>query len=239
MNKNNLKKYLIKKRESLSSNVMRIILEPENKKNTIKYRAGQYALIKQTENRFAPYSIANAPQENSNIELHIRIRKEDDLLMKMVEKIYKNEAIEISSAAGRCCLPKDKLPLLCLAGGTGFAPIKAIIEQAIKNNDSREIILYWSVKNKKGIYLPQTINSFNEKIKNFSVLIISNEDIDHTTLPHKTCNIENALSEISGKITNYNIIAAGPFPMVENCWQQAKSLGVSPQQFYTDMLDPK
>ncbi|WP_019250834.1 FAD-binding oxidoreductase, partial [Yersinia pestis] len=104
----------------------------------IQYLAGQYIdLIINGQRR--SYSIANAPGGNGNIELHVR---------KVVNGVFSNiifnelklqQLLRIEGPQGTFFVREDNLPIVFLAGGTGFAPVKSMVEALINKNDQRQV----------------------------------------------------------------------------------------------------
>ncbi len=78
-----------------------------------------------------PYSIANAPRRGGLIELHVRAVPGGLVSNTLVHHSVTGDCVLLGAAAGAMTLADSDRDLLCVAGGTGLAPIKAIIEQAL------------------------------------------------------------------------------------------------------------
>ena len=99
----------------------------------LPYQAGQYVPVQVTRwpRVWRPYSIANAPRPGGLIELHVRAVPGGQVSNTLVHHSVIGDCVLLGAAAGSMTLADSDRDLLCVAGGTGLAPIKAIIEQAL------------------------------------------------------------------------------------------------------------
>jgi CDP-4-dehydro-6-deoxyglucose reductase len=123
----------------------------------LKYRAGQYVEFILRDGARRSYSMANAPEnlgEPPMIELHLRHmpggRFTDHVFGAMKEK----EILRVEGPLGSFFLREDSdAPIVLLASGTGFAPIKAIVEHMRAKGIVRPTVLYWGCRRKSDLYL--------------------------------------------------------------------------------------
>jgi NAD(P)H-flavin reductase/hemoglobin-like flavoprotein len=99
----------------------------------LPYEAGQYVPVQVTRwpRAWRPYSIANAPRPGGLIELHVRAISGGQVSNTLVHHSLTGECVLLGAAGGAMTLADSDRDLLCVAGGTGLAPIKAIIEHAL------------------------------------------------------------------------------------------------------------
>src|SRR5215469_4743150 len=99
----------------------------------LPYQAGQYVPVQVTRwpRAWRTYSIANAPRPGGLIELHVRAVPGGEVSNTLVYHSVVGDCVLLGAAAGTMTLADTDRDLLCVAGGTGLAPIKAIIEQAL------------------------------------------------------------------------------------------------------------
>jgi NAD(P)H-flavin reductase len=99
----------------------------------LPYQPGQYIPVQVTRwpRVWRPYSIANAPRRSGLIELHVRAVPGGMVSNSLVHHSVTGECVLLGPAAGGMTLADSDRDLLCVAGGTGLAPVKAIIEQAL------------------------------------------------------------------------------------------------------------
>jgi NAD(P)H-flavin reductase/hemoglobin-like flavoprotein len=99
----------------------------------LPYQAGQYVHVQVTRwpRAWRPYSIANAPRATGLIELHVRAVPGGLVSNTLVHHSMTGDCVVLGAAGGTMTLADSGRDLLCVAGGTGLAPIKAVIEQAL------------------------------------------------------------------------------------------------------------
>ncbi len=166
----------------LSDQVYRLRLVPQDL-SLLDFKAGQYILLSmfgdENKKMKIPLSIASAPEEKSFLELHIRITHGNSLAEKMINHFKQSELIEIEGAFGDCYLQDNMENIVLIAGGTGFTPMKSMIESCIANvkNKARSIKLYLGAQHEDELYQNQLIESWQTEHSSFKyVPVISGEE---------------------------------------------------------------
>jgi NAD(P)H-flavin reductase/ferredoxin len=124
----------------------------------VKFKAGQYLSVKLEDGSFRHYSMANPPHQNDSVELHIRHVPGGRFSQRMEQGLAAGEQLELSIPYGDFFLRGNEdgsesgKPIVLLASGTGFAPIKSIIEDAIKAKSERSMVLYWGARRPQDLY---------------------------------------------------------------------------------------
>lgn len=230
MNKNN---YRLTAICELTNNVAQLILQPIDK--PIHFKAGQYIHVLFPDQSWQPLSIANAMAPGQHIELHIRFR--DDNTKNFLANVKKTKQVVISQALGKCYYRKDPPnPIILLAGGTGFAPLKAIIEKAIVEQDQRSFKLYWGSRIVSDFYLCQLLGSWQNSLNFSSTLVISQPQAD-TNWQGRVGYIHDAVIKDHPKLTAYQVYAAGPQMLVLAAHKLFCAHGLAPELFYSDWIE--
>lgn len=123
----------------------------------LPYQAGQYVPVQVTRwpRAWRTYSIANAPRPGGLIELHVRAVPGGEVSNTLVYHSVVGDCVLLGSAEGTMTLADSERDLLCVAGGTGLAPIKAIIEQALAEQSDdhvRKITLFFGARQHFDLY---------------------------------------------------------------------------------------
>jgi NAD(P)H-flavin reductase/hemoglobin-like flavoprotein len=124
----------------------------------LHYTPGQYVAVQvpRWPRVWRNFSIANAPRENGLIDLHVRGVRGGMVSGSLVHNTRPGDTLLLGQACGEMTASADtETPLLCIAGGTGLAPIKAIIEGAIsasKPGRRREIVLFFGARSCADLY---------------------------------------------------------------------------------------
>jgi CDP-4-dehydro-6-deoxyglucose reductase/3-phenylpropionate/trans-cinnamate dioxygenase ferredoxin reductase subunit len=99
------------------------------------------------------FSLANATRDNDGAELHIRHVASGKFSQGILSKLSVGDALQVEIPHGDFYLRASERPVILLASGTGFAPIKSIIQTAIHNGNRRPMQLYWGGRKREDIYL--------------------------------------------------------------------------------------
>lgn len=137
--------------------VMVIQLElPANKR--LQYLAGQYIDILMPNGNRRAFSLANAPFDDDFLELHIQRMPGGKFTEYVFNGLRQRDQLRIEGPHGNFYLRDSpvggpKHPVIMVAGGTGFAPVKAMVEQAIHRDLKRTIFVYWGARKPVGLYM--------------------------------------------------------------------------------------
>ncbi|HRM71171.1 MAG TPA: CDP-6-deoxy-delta-3,4-glucoseen reductase, partial [Thauera phenylacetica] len=150
----------VQKLERLAEDVMRIELKLPASEN-FAFRAGQYIDILLADGQRRSFSIANAPHDAGHLELHVRRIDGGRFTGHVFETMIEKEILRFEGPLGSFFLREDSTrPIVMVAGGTGFAPIKGIVEHAIRIGLQRPITLYWGARRRDGLYLDALARSW-------------------------------------------------------------------------------
>ena len=152
--------------ERLNDDVMALFLKlPENER--MQYLAGQYVDFIMKDGRKRPFSIANAPHHDELLEFHIRHIKGGEFTDHVFDDMKAGEIVRIEGPKGTFFLREEsERPIIMLATGTGFGPIKGIIEHMLAEQSSRPVYLYWGARHREDLYADAQIRQWCEKFPN-------------------------------------------------------------------------
>jgi CDP-4-dehydro-6-deoxyglucose reductase len=218
----------------LNKDVIKLVLKtPEA--TPLKYFAGQYIDIIHPDFSPKSFSIANAPQENSLIELHIRLIENGAFTQFVFNKLEENSLLKIKGPKGSFYLREtSERPIILLAGGTGLGPVKALVEQLIQSKSTREVKIYWGVRTEKDLYstLPE---QWSKEHANFKFTpVLSDPDSNwqgETGFVHET-----VLKHIED-FANYEVYACGPPVMVKSAGESFTKKGLLETNFFSDSFE--
>jgi CDP-4-dehydro-6-deoxyglucose reductase, E3 len=126
----------------------------------IRFRPGQYICVVGLDGRLHPFSIANAPREDGSLELHVGRVANGRFTGYVHERLGLGEIVRFEGPLGEFGLAAAaKRPAIFLAGGTGIAPIKAILEALSQTANKRDLHLYWGCRSAAGLYAIEAIRA--------------------------------------------------------------------------------
>ncbi len=119
----------------------------------LSFKAGQYIEFLLKDGKRRAFSIANSPHVDQSIELHVRLVPEGQFTTYAFEEMPEKTIMRIEGAMGDFYLREETdKPVLMVATGTGFAPIKGMVEYMLEQNIQREISLYWGARTLQDLY---------------------------------------------------------------------------------------
>lgn len=221
--------------EPLSQQVFRVRLKPLE--NLFAFKGGQYLFLQMSDNLKIPLSIASPPEQKQFIELHIGVSLENSLAEQMLDFFAQKKPLQIEAPFGDCFLKDSKNHIVVIAGGTGFAPMKSLIESAFKQNIGRPLSLYLGARTQADLYQTALIESWETGAVAFRyVPVINQQETDWqgaTGFPHQV-----ALADLPS-VKNCDFYIGGSEAMVMNVYHDLLAAGVNKENIFSDMLDIK
>jgi CDP-4-dehydro-6-deoxyglucose reductase len=197
----------------------------------IDYQAGQYLQIIIDEQAMC-YSIANAPLGSHQYTLHIKHNYDNPFNTKLFEHIKANGQLNLRLPFGECSIDKldTNRPLIFMAGGTGFAPINAMIEHLLSHGTSTPFELYWSAKTMSDLYMDEKVRQWQAHVPHFKYYSLLSEETksDLTALV-----IKNHAKDIK----DWQIVISGPFGMAYAARDILIKKGVVSKNLFSDAFD--
>jgi CDP-4-dehydro-6-deoxyglucose reductase len=122
----------------------------------LQFLAGQYIDILLKDGKRRAFSLANAPHDDACLQLHIHHIADGQFTNHVFSALKERDILRFNGPHGSFFMREDSdKPMLLVAGGTGFAPIKAIVEHAIAENCKRPMTIYWGARQRADLYLLQ------------------------------------------------------------------------------------
>lgn len=224
------------KMERLAADVMRLYLKlPDNER--LQFLAGQYLDILLPDGRRRSFSMANPPHDDALIELHVRLIDGGEFTGHVFNSMQEKDILRIEGPYGTFTLQEDsERPMIFIAGGTGLAPIKAIIEHALQEGVTRPIHFYWGVRSKADLYLADLPEAW-ARHDNISYTPVLSEPRPQDNWQGRSGLVHQAVLQDVDDLFNYDVYASGPPAMVEAVRQGVILNGLASQHFFFDSFD--
>jgi CDP-4-dehydro-6-deoxyglucose reductase len=206
----------VQKLERLADDVMLMQLKlPANER--LQFLAGQYLDFLLKDGKRRSYSIANPPHADEFIELHIRHvpggRFTDHVFGAMKEK----DILRLEGPHGSFFVREDlDKPIIFVAGGTGFAPIKGMLEHLFAEATDRQLILYWGARARKDLYLAELPVRWQQDHTNFSFIPVLSDPAPEDQWQGRTGFVHQTVLDDFKKLSGYEVYACGAPVMVDS-----------------------
>ena len=227
----------VEKLEHLAHDVVRVYLRlPATQR--MQFLAGQYidVLVKDHEPR--AFSIANAPHDDEFVELHIRF-VEGGLFTEQIFHSMKEKAMwRIRGPLGTFFLREDSdRPAILIGGGTGFAPIKGILEHAFEIGVDKPLHLYWGVRARRDLYLDELPQAWLKQHPNFSYTPVLSEPMDSDNWSGATGFVTDSVVADYPDLSRHDIYMSGPPVMVDTGHKLFLQHGLDESRFFSDAFE--
>jgi len=205
------------------------------KPDGFSYKSGQYIKIFLQDEKQHFYSIANCNSHNY-IELHVKGNDPNSSGAKFISKITLGSIFFISNAMGTCVCPnRITSPIVLVAGGCGFAPIKAIIEHIEKMQPiEHSVFLYWGGQNNHDLYFHDQMKQLQKNNHWFYYTPILNNLSKYDEVEYKKGNIGDIVFDNFKDLKKVLMFVNGPAPMVQDVYHKALKYNLNKKNFYTD-----
>jgi ferredoxin-NAD(P)+ reductase (naphthalene dioxygenase ferredoxin-specific) len=211
-----------------------------------EFSAGQYAQI---EFPMAPgavrdYSMANRPGEKL-LEFHIRVMpKAGSVSSRVAAALKAGDMVKLSGPLGTSYLRAQHAgPMLCIAGGSGLAPIKSIVETALEGGFGQPVHLYFGVRAERDVYFERELAALQRRFPAFKAHIVLSEsdpqaEAAATLLPRRNGFVTEAVAADFPALTGFKTYFAGPPPMVDAATALVRERGVGSRDIHADAFYP-
>lgn len=223
--------------EHLAHDVIRIYLKvPDTER--MQFLAGQYieVLIKDHEPR--AFSIANAPHDDDFIELHIRYVEGGLFTDQVFHHMEEKAMLRIRGPLGTFFLREDtEQPAILIGGGTGFAPLKGILEHAFEIGLKRPLHLFWGVRAKRDLYMDALPRQWEAEHANFSYTPVLSEPSEDDAWDGETGFVTDAVLRQYPDLSGHEVYMSGPPVMVEAGFNLFSKNGLDGTRFFSDVFE--
>jgi NAD(P)H-flavin reductase len=210
--------------EPLASQIKRFWLQPEQ---PFAYQAGDYIMLGFNTEDLKPFSIANAPRDDGLLELHIRNEQGSDW-MKTLFALEKGATLYSSPAKPQMQLQPEKPLNLFIAGGTGLAPMKALLEARLAAGISQPTKLYMGARHVEELYLDAALRELAESTPLLEYIPVVSEDEAYQGLQGLVHQV--ALRQCAD-LSQTHVYVCGAWAMVKKAEEEFIAAGLNKHGF--------
>lgn len=222
----------VKKISLLAPDVLQVILAP-GRLSPLDFQAGQYiGILHDGTERY--FSLANAPRESGELELHIRRLHGNDFTAYVFGALAIGDELEIKGPFGMFTPQQHNTRrLVFVAGGTGFAPIKSFIEHHLEKATRHGITLYRGARTKEDLYLDELCRHWQQQRMIEYIPVLSDAGDDAGWAGRKGL-VHEAVIKDQAQPGDCEVYACGPPAMITALRNALLSRGLPPGQFHSE-----
>jgi CDP-4-dehydro-6-deoxyglucose reductase len=202
----------------------------------LQYLAGQYIDLLLKDGRRRSFSIATAPEDDALLELHVRHVPGGHFSDALFNEYKGREILRFEGPLGTFFLREESAkPVIFVAGGTGFAPIKAIIEHALHHQVLRPMVLYWGVRGLRDLYLPDLPLRWQAKHPGFRFIPVLSDPLPEDRWQGRTGLVHKAVMADFSDLSCHQIYACGGPAMIDAARREfTAERGLPAGEFFAD-----
>jgi CDP-4-dehydro-6-deoxyglucose reductase len=218
----------------LAPDVMRLELAPP--RDAALYRLpGQYLDVLLPGGKRRAFSIANAPHTGTQVELHVRHVAGGDFTHRVFTDLAIGATLRVEGPLGTFVPREDsERPMIFVAGGTGFAPIKALVEHFLHLGTRRTMHLYWGARTPQDLYLRQLPQQWSDSGAIDFVAVISDVESTHS---ERSGLVHEAVLEDHADLSDCDVYMSGPPALIDAGRRSFVQAGLPEDRLYYDSFD--
>jgi CDP-4-dehydro-6-deoxyglucose reductase len=224
----------VQRLQQLSHDVMALFIKlPSNER--MQFMAGQYVEFILKDGKRRAFSFANAPHEDELLEMHLRLIPGGQFTHYVFSEMHEKAILRLEGPFGSFYLREDSArPIIFVAGGTGFAPIKGIIEHLLHHKSQRKMLLYWGALTKQDLYMQDLPQKWQAENPDFSFIPVLSEPLSTDNWQGRTGLVHQAVLADYKDLSGYQAYVCGAPAMVDIAHQAFVEQGLNADEFFSD-----
>lgn len=220
----------------LASDVIGLRLLPAHGERRLNRLPGQYLDVLLEDGKRRPFSIANGPQADGMIELHVRHVAGGGFTSWVNDALKVGDHLRIEGPLGTFVPREDsERPMVFMAGGTGFAPVKAIVEHFIALGTRRPMALYWGARNAADLYLRPLAERWARELPNLQFHAVVSDPDPVDGLRHGL--VHDAVLADQPDLSGHDLYMSGPPAMIDVAHPLFLDAGLPEERLYYDSFE--
>jgi CDP-4-dehydro-6-deoxyglucose reductase, E3 len=201
----------------------------------LQFLAGQYIEFILKDGSRRAYSIANAVHDSDFLQLHIRVLKGGAFSEYAANELAEKAILRIEAPFGNFFLRENSdKPCIFVAGGTGFAPVKGIIEHMLHNNIKRKIILYRGARQLQDLYMHDLCEKWADLMPNVTYIPVLSNAAASDNWHGRTGYVHDAVLADVINLSGYQAYVCGAPGMCETAHKTFVQQGLNADEFFSD-----
>jgi CDP-4-dehydro-6-deoxyglucose reductase, E3 len=201
----------------------------------LQFYAGQYINVILDDGSKRAFSFATAPHVQDAIELQVRLVPGGRFTTHVFNGMKVGDVLEFEGPLGSFFLREDSdKPIIFVAGATGFAPVKSMLEHAFRQGTKREMVLYWGVRTRPDLYLADVVEQWAREHPNFRFVPVLSHARPEDQWQGRTGLVHEAIIADYPDLSGHQLYACGSVQMVEAAHPAFAARGLAEDDCFSD-----
>jgi CDP-4-dehydro-6-deoxyglucose reductase len=210
----------------------------------LPFRAGQYLDVLLDGGRRRSFSIASPPHDCELLELHVRRVSGGGFTERLFggaagagAPLAQGALLRIEGPVGQFSYRDGSGPIIMVAGGTGFAPLKSMLRHVLENDIRRAVHFYWGARHTQDLYEESRVLEWVRRYPQLSFTAVLSEATSLEATHHRVGWVHEAVQADHPRLAGVEVYAAGPPAMIEAARASFPRHGLAPERLYFDSFD--
>ena len=219
--------------DRLSPDVMRIRMAVDGE--PMRFYPGQYINVLLDSGERRAFSFATAPHDKGPLELHVRLIPGGKFTPHVFEGMKVGDVVRFEGPLGIFFLHEDNAkPMIFVAGATGFAPVKSMLEHAFHRGLQRRLHLYWGTRRPADLYLREEVERWAAAHANFTFVPVVSQPEPSDQWSGRTGLVHEAILADFPDLGEHQVYACGSAAMVKAATPAFLERGLSQDDCFSD-----
>jgi CDP-4-dehydro-6-deoxyglucose reductase len=206
----------VQKVQRVAPDVIVLELQPPASQS-VKFYAGQYLDVLLRDGTRRSFSMGNAPHETGTLQLHVRLVPGGSFTEYVFNAMKEKEMLRIEAPLGTFFLREDSAkPIVFVASGTGFAPVKAIIQSALHKDIKRPMVLYWGGRRPHDLYMNELAVGWASANSHFQYVPVISNALPEDGWTGRSGLVHRAVMDDFPDLSGHQVYACGVPIMVDS-----------------------
>ncbi|HEX7111097.1 MAG TPA: CDP-6-deoxy-delta-3,4-glucoseen reductase [Mizugakiibacter sp.] len=228
---------VITAKDVLAPDVVRLQLRPADG-TRLRRLPGQYLDVLLEDGKRRAFSIANAPHDGATVELHVRHVAGGGFTSYVFDTLRVGERLRAEGPLGTFVPREDsERPAILMAGGTGFAPVKALVEHFLHLGARRPLHLYWGARGAADLYLRALPERWARETPTLDFTPVLSDPEEAARVGLRAGPVHEAVLEDHPDLGGYDVYMSGPPAMIDAGRRSFVEAGLPEERLYYDSFD--
>lgn len=227
----------VESRARVCHDVMRLVVKLPSLEPFV-FLAGQYVDFLLEDGRRRSYSMANPPHESERLELHVRRVAGGEFTTQVFDRLGARSLLRLEGPLGGFWLRADsERPMVMVAGGTGFAPIKSMLQHLIHTGSRRPVHFYWGVRRPRDLYEGELVAGWAAAHDWLRFTPVMSEPLPEDAWPGRRGWVHEAVLDDFPSLAALDAYVAGPPPMIAVVQELFPAQGLPAGRLFFDSFE--
>lgn len=203
-----------------------------------KFRAGQYLQVLLEDGQERCFSMANPPQSNDGVELHVRYLPGGRFAEAVFNALKQGDAVQLRMPLGDFYIRESERPLVFVAGGTGFAPVQSMVEDLLRRGVQRPIAIYFGARTPELLYREPVVQHWRQQRPDIRYEAVVSSPRPEDRWDGRTGLVHEAVLQDLPSLAGREVYACGAPGMIEAAREAFVRAGLPSEDFHCDAFVP-